>query len=684
MRILLLVLIASFSGAIHAQQSFGCDHPGADKATLKKMEQLSPSKSTDIRIIPVVFHVVHQYGFENISDAQILNQMEILNKDFQRLNIDTVSIDPPFDTIIGNTGFEFRLAHLDPYGNPTTGIDRIASPLTNNAGLDSRINAWDPTRYVNIWVFRSLDISGVSATSSNPLVEPENSCNPGISILHSYVGNIGTGTSFTSRSLTHEMGHYFGLFHTFGGAITGTTCGESDGIYDTPYTWGNIACNVNANSCEDSDYSDSFNYWNFDPRDNVENFMDYSFCSRMFTNGQAAMMRAVQENPLYGRDQLSTEANLIATGTGPGTQTASTALPNADFNTPTNTICIGESLELINATGMQSGTTYSWSFPGGTPASSTDAQPEVTYANDGFYTISLTTTNANGSTTVEKTAIVYAAPDWADYTGPTVQNFNASPNYWLSWDSDSDDIFFSHAQQNGVGNSGCYVLNNHLVTDSSMLCTAVPYPNTMEGKVDELISPAFNLSNTTNIVVSFDYAYASAETNIPDMTEKLKIYSSENCGETWILRRTIADTALTCAFANIGTTYEPQASDWKNVSFVMNVTAVNQKTRFKIEFTARNHSNSLYIDNFNVDGVLGLDDATVADVQLFPNPITKGGTLHIASGGKPITVEIVDLFGRTILASNEVSDGEIVLPSNISNGAYIVRVNGSAYRLIID
>src|ERR1051326_1012619 len=88
------------------------------------------SVPSPIYYIPIVFHIIHEYGAENISDAQIEDEVNILNRDYFKLNADTSAIVPQFQSIASDAGIQFRLARKDPNGNCTTGIDRIVSPLT--------------------------------------------------------------------------------------------------------------------------------------------------------------------------------------------------------------------------------------------------------------------------------------------------------------------------------------------------------------------------------------------------------------------------------------------------------------------------------------------------------------------------------------------------------------------------
>ena len=207
-------------------------------------------------IIPIVFHIIHNYGTENISDAQILNEMDTLNRDYQKQNRDTILLEPPFNKIAANCNIEWRLAQIDPYGKPTTGIERIPSVKTYNAGEGSKINQWPRQKYMNVWVVSSIasgdGLSGGTILGYAPFpssVDGYYYPSDGVLINNIGVGSIGTAggnlasypTEF-SRTLTHELGHTMSLLHTWGPTNSpGVACGD-DGIADTPPTEGHFSC----------------------------------------------------------------------------------------------------------------------------------------------------------------------------------------------------------------------------------------------------------------------------------------------------------------------------------------------------------------------------------------------------------------------------------------------------------
>ena len=125
---------------------------------LQRANSANGIKNNDHYIVPVVFHVIHEGGTENISFEQIEDQMRILNEDFARLNSDAGNTPNVFAQYAGDTNIEFRLAKIDPDGNCTQGVTRTFSNLTNEARNNVKsLIQWDPQRYMNVWVVRTIE-----------------------------------------------------------------------------------------------------------------------------------------------------------------------------------------------------------------------------------------------------------------------------------------------------------------------------------------------------------------------------------------------------------------------------------------------------------------------------------------------------------------------------------------------
>ena len=383
-----------------------------------------------MRIIPVVFHVLHMGGAENISRSQILDQVTTLNLDYSRTNPDTANTRDIFKPVASGVNVEFRLATLDPDGNCTDGIVRVQSPLSENAtDAVKAFSYWPSDRYFNIWVVKSIDSDGGAGTTlgyaqfpgfGSPLTD-------GVVIRHDYTGSIGTAAPFggAGRTLTHEAGHWLGLFHTFQGGCAGGFLGE--GVDDTPpVAEANFNCSFSTNSCT----SDSP-----DLPDQIENYMDYTggTCQNMFSIGQVDVMNTVLGS---SRSEIHGQANLIATGTDqiiePG------CAPIAGLIASAWLACVDEPVTFTDASYNGAVSGYDWQMPGASPGTSSVADPTVTYADPGVYSATLIASNANGSDSHTATDVIAIIPATAqlstfmvqegfEQANPDIHVYNAGP-----------------------------------------------------------------------------------------------------------------------------------------------------------------------------------------------------------------------------------------------------------------
>ena len=243
----------------------------------QKNTQFQLKKELNITI-PVVIHVVYKNGNENISDAQIQSQLDVLNKDFTRTNTDAINTPADFLPFASNAQINFCLAQQTPNGNPTNGIVRkqtinnLFTLLGDDIYYDSLggSTAWNTNKYLNIWVAKTEN--GVLGWAQFPA--GGNSNTDGVVIDFQHFGTIGTVIYpyNLGRTATHEIGHWFNLFHIWGD----NSCGD-DYVNDTPeQEEGNFGCKIHPHlSCSNSG-------------DMFMNFMDYTNdgCMNTFTQGQ--------------------------------------------------------------------------------------------------------------------------------------------------------------------------------------------------------------------------------------------------------------------------------------------------------------------------------------------------------------------------------------------------------------
>lgn len=260
-----------------------------------------------IYYIPIVFHIIHNNGDENISDEIVFSQIDALNETFGGIISGANSEDAEI---------RFCLPTLTPEGLTTNGINRVVSTETDMTTEEEmrvkNLIRWDTRKYLNVWVVKSIDYNPSTnqrvlgyAYLPNGAVGEEFD---GIVIDASAVGrpsNITIDTKFLGHTLTHEVGHYLNLFHTWG--QNSGTCRDDDGVGDTPPCEGEFYSkyNVLTRNCNVPFQCNSFRM--------IENYMDYSEdrCSNTFTNGQVIRMRDALESL---RPELIDPLNIINTG----------------------------------------------------------------------------------------------------------------------------------------------------------------------------------------------------------------------------------------------------------------------------------------------------------------------------------------------------------------------------------
>lgn len=356
-------------------------------------QQMAGKSAAATYTIPIVFHILHTGGAENISDAQVKDAVAILTRDFNRANADTSNVVVQFKNKIGDTQLDFVLATRDPNGNCTNGIVRHFDVHTDWTGdFSEYAYSWPPTKYLNIYVVRSISFGAAGYTYLPGSGIPAAMDN--IVILNGYVGSIGSANISTSRALTHEVGHWLDLPHVWGyNNSPGQVCGD-DGVNDTPITKGFTSCNLtNASNCNPGIV------------ENVQNYMDYSYCSRMFTDGQSSRMQSCLNGFLNGRNNLSAYSNLLATGV---INPATNCSPKLDIMAKPNlTVCSGRTLSLLSFTSIANPTSYSWSATNSASVlNPSSANTSVLFTTGGLTQVYCTVSNANGSETKSLSVMV--------------------------------------------------------------------------------------------------------------------------------------------------------------------------------------------------------------------------------------------------------------------------------------
>lgn len=378
--------------------------PGYSTAKLARTTPRAQRATATTYTLPVVVHVIHNGEAvgtgTNLSQAQVQSQLDVLNEDYRNRNADGTLVPGPFQAVRADAQVQFVAALIDPSGRrlPEPGIDRVnrgargfAAPPFSQWYIDDVIKPatdWNPSQYVNIWVLDLNDrllgyaqfpdntagLAGLSALGGTAATD-------GVVILYSAFGRVGTLSPNydKGRSLTHEMGHWLGLLHTWGDA----DCGN-DYCADTPtQQTGNYNCPTFPHiTCSNGPSGDMF-----------MNYLDYvdDACMHLFSADQKDRIQSVLAAGTPRRSELLVSPALC---TNVVDATASTS----------GSACLGDAVQLT-ATGP-AGATYAWVGPSGYVSSQQNpVLPNVTAAAAGTYTVTVTVASSSTCPGVVSTVV---------------------------------------------------------------------------------------------------------------------------------------------------------------------------------------------------------------------------------------------------------------------------------------
>jgi len=730
-------------------------------------------------IIPVVVHVLHLGGNENISATQVKSQITALNTHFamQANGIATVNAFTPFDTIIphfsGNADqdysvhgwknyylncdttvfspdsivitcadtltvpdtlfqinkFVFRLATLDPQGNCTDGIVRVYTEKADDAQNETRfkqISNWDRSKYFNLWVIKSFPDASLLGYAQFPFAFGSQfplTSTDGVAVINTSFGSTGTSAGNTGSTTTHEAGHWLGLFHIWGDA----DCG-SDGIDDTPI---HKTSNFSSSSCfplpktatcyTDTNGTDTnINQLNLIKRNQIGemwmNFMDYTDdnCQWVFSEQQYRKMNVTMESVSF-RHSLSTNDNLLATGTNDGATPCQTS-PKADLWSRDGTnnfileklICAGGDLTFRDGTHNLSNTgadqgTREWAFEGGTPGTSTASAPLITYDTPGLYDVKLTATNNVGSNTKVWDNYVRVLSTTADEA-----NFTYYDDFEYSTSLYEQGKWITINQGINSNNKWVQATNTGYQSAKSMV---MRNSNNIIFEQDFLISASYDMTTITNDKLYFRYAGARKTANpFISQNDRLTVYVSTNCGENWasrpmrvknVVKGYLSGDTLYSAGLVSGNFVPNNNSDWTLAEVDLNTAPYNVSPNLRVMWVWTSggpYGNDFYIDQINITNSqeIGIEDeADQMEYSVYPNPVSSTSQIYfkLPVDGK-VTLDVVDITGRTVktIFAGDLNAGEQYYQLNNADfqaaGIYMVRltVNGvvSTKKVIIE
>ena len=556
------------------------------------------SSSQEVLKIPVVFHILHNGEIigqgRNVATAKVEDQLRILNEDFARTNVDRVNTVAEFQSVAANVGIEFVFAKQDPNGLPTNGIVRVrASKSSFSTGrpgdaddvLLKSDSHWPSEDYLNIYC---VDLSTGLGYAQFPFSNLDGleseffnyGLTDGVVVDYKWFGiNLETGGSFQSygRTLTHEVGHYFGLLHIWG---LNFSCNNDDYCEDTPLQSNSTSgCNLNTVSCGNVNM--------------VQNYMDYSddVCMNAFTSDQKDRMRIVAQDGHRRKSLLSSPALVEP------------QLFNQDLGI----------VPVVNAPPI---------------LCSEDFMPEIMLINYGLddlenYSVSLYVNDAlqeevSASSTLNSLATktlrfreislnlnqentfryVLAGTDENPDNNEIIKAYPNSQSSLLPFEEDFEDGNNSLIREN----ESIWEVSN--APDSTAMNNAlkIEYFNTdlPFGQMDYLVTELLDVSALTSAELSFSYAYSGRSSDV--FNDGLIVGIIPSCENTLTInnivferygRRLVSTTSQETAYTPFG------PSEWERSS--LNITPYLGEGLIQIVFIGVNGGgNNIYLDNIAV------------------------------------------------------------------------------------
>ena len=617
-------------------------------------------------VIPVVFHIVMQDP-SSVTDAQILAQLDTLNRDYSGTNGDSVRIPSYFKPFFGKSEIGFCFAKRTPGNEPTTGIVRHTTSEESFSNFDNEAvkhaslggaDAWDSDRYLNIWICDlSSDLLGYATFPGDGADDEQ-----GVVIdAGSLPGGALTGYN-GGKTLTHELGHYFNLYHPWGSGSSNSDCSDTDFVSDTPVKSGPTT------GCPSGVQTD--NCTMAAPGVMYQNFMDYSSdnCLVMFTSMQTIRMEV----------SIATSRPLLLLSNG----CESLNLVNYDvqptlINEPPYRLCGPTFTPVVNIFNRGNITTTSLTIHAridngdivttnwtGSLASlgTVNAVLSTMTTSVGYHALTIYTSGPNGNADqvagndTISSAIMYFSPVIA----PIVESFEGNTFPPEGWDIINEDGAIGWEKIAGYAKTG----NNAVYKDN--------FSDERFGQKDYLRLPVVNISNTDSAFISFQVAAAVRSNPLDNGTlwDTLQVLISTDCGKTytsiykkWGLNLITRTTAATDEFF-------PNSNEWRKDS--VNISAWISEGDVLLAFrTTNENENNIFLDDINV-----------RTVTVNPNLKTRGFMITPVPSKGPIAVQFypqpTDLKAIAIFSSLGQKVAETLISSGAANSYYTYDLSRNA------
>jgi len=637
-----------------------------------------PKAAGVLYTIPVVVHVLYNNATQNISDAQILSQINVLNADFRKLNSDVASLPAAFSSVVADAQIEFCMAQRTPAGGATTGIVRKSTTVTSFTSNDNvkkstagGDDAWDATKYLNLWVcplggglLGYAQFPGGAATTD------------GVVINYTAFGNTGTAAApyDKGRTATHEVGHWLNLRHIWGDA----NCG-SDLVTDTPtQQTSNYGCPTYPHvTCSNGTAGDMF-----------MNYMDYTddACMYMFTTGQKARMVAL----------FATGGSRVGLTTSLGCQA------------PTTSTC-GTPASQSAASITNTGVTLSWTAVSGATSYSLNykASATSTWTNTTTTSTSLTLSTLTAGTSYDYQVAAVCSGITGAYTSAT--SFTTTGG--TTTGTTKTLTIGAGTTTTGTAPYGTYYMDHrvqYIITAAELAAAGYTSANSY------IKSLAFNVSATSGQVMNnmnIRFAYTSltafSSSSFLTVSNPVTVYSGNYTAVAGLNTHTFTNRFNYNGTSNIlidicwnnstfstdnnvyyttTTTYKTLYSRQDNStgSICATATGTRSYSRANMQLVFTNSATGRFVEE---EQSISIENNDIS-FELYPNPTSSQINLNysVVNDNSTVKVEIFNMMGKLVGSYNQGVQNaglysftadmkESTNFDNLTNGIYICNLN---------
>lgn len=556
--------------------------------------------------IPIVFHIVLNNP-DIITDAQIQAQLDVLNKDFAGLNSDSVMLPAAFKPLFGKSQIQFRLAQRTPDNEPSNGIVRTSTTTPTYGTLDKSLkysklggdDSWDADRYFNVWI-TNLAGGFILGYATFPGTSPP--AEEGVVIHYTTLPADSLTKYNRGRTLTHETGHFFYLYHIWGDE---NGCAGTDFVDDTPnqgtFSGGCPGGAIVTDGCSP-----------FSPGILYENYMDYTddACMCLFTKGQGARMETALTtfHPGY----------FTSNGAEPVTLSSLDASIKKII-APTQRACTASFAPVIRLRNRGTQTLISaaihasidngpatithWTGSLSSLEETNVSLNSMNVLSEGNHEIIVFVTLPNGGTdqhTGNDTQIgtfqYYPA-----FSGAFAEGFEGNNFPLAGWDIINSDDSTTWERITGVSKTGnaAVVMHN--------------WNYTLYGQKDFLRLPVVTLTNADSAFLSFQIAAAVRSNSTPGhWWDSLQVMVSTDCGATYTSLYNKWGSSLSTRSTLSPSSFIPEASEWRKDSVDLS-SYINAGPILLAFVNTTANENNIY-----------LDDITIKSTSINPNVVSQG------------------------------------------------------------